>query len=84
MSILGKDLLLSAAILTTSPYENKLQEGQKQKEAREQRRSFSKIRLQNNRQSGSNDAYVSVIFGELEMNRLVSITNLKHNSFILP
>ena len=58
----------SAALLTSSPYKNKLQEDRKRKETRDQRK-YSKIRLQKKRQSGPSDANVSVIRGEHEMKR---------------
>ena len=60
----------SAAIWTSSPYKNKLQEDRKKKETRDQRKSSSKIRLQKKRQSGPSDANVSVIRGEHEKNRV--------------
>jgi hypothetical protein len=53
--------------LTSWRYKNKLHEDQEQKETWDQRKSSSKIWLQKNRQSGSSDANVSVIRGELEM-----------------
>ena len=61
----------SAAIWTSSPYKNKLQEDRKRKETRDKRKSFSKIRMQERRQSGPSDANVSFIRGEHEMNRVL-------------
>jgi hypothetical protein len=57
----------SAAILTSSPYKNILQENLKKKETGDRRKSSSKIRLQKKSQSGRSDGSVSVVRGEHEM-----------------
>ena len=59
-----------SSILTSSTYNNKLQEHQKRKEITDQRKS-SKIRLQKKRQFGPSDANVSVIRDEYEMKRVI-------------
>jgi len=59
-----------SAILTSSAYNNNLQEDQKRKETTDQRKS-SKIRLQKKSQLGPNDANVSVIRDEHEMRKLI-------------
>ena len=61
----------SAAILTSSPYKNKLQKDRKRKGTRDQRKSSAMIRSQKKRQSGLVDVKVSVILGELEMKRVI-------------
>jgi len=64
----------TAAILTRSPYKNKLQEHRKRKENRDQRKSSFKIRLQKKRQSGPSDANVSAIRGEHEVMRKKTVS----------
>jgi hypothetical protein len=64
----------TAAILTRSPYKNRLQENRKRKETRDQRKSAFKIRLQKKRQSGPCDANVSAIRGEHEVTRKKTVS----------
>ena len=66
MSITGKDLLL---FWQARPTKLNLKKTEK-KENRDQMKYSSKIRLQENRQSGPSDANISVIHGEHEMRRV--------------
>ena len=61
----------SAAILTSLPYKNKLQEDLKKKMTRDRRKSSSKIRLQKKKQFSPSDAKVSVIRDVHEMKTVI-------------
>jgi hypothetical protein len=59
----------SAAVLTSSPYKNKLKEDLKRKDTRNQRKSYSKIQSQKKKQSGLSDANMPIVRAQHEIKR---------------
>jgi hypothetical protein len=59
----------SAAVLTSSPYKNKLQEDLNRKDTRNQRKFSSKIQSQKKKKSGPSDANISTVPAQQEKKR---------------